>query len=170
MNTHVFIVNEQTFKCHLEYMFAGTGAGDKRSPFLYNASAYFNASSERNLVGMIADISRIQRIDILIKQETCDKIHFKVIELKDEQPTADIVDRQLNWYIKWLFDYVVPNYSKKAVEITPCIIAAKTNDSKLIQHFAEKKFKNPYAYSSIKKIEYYSFKIGNDNICFERVL
>lgn len=33
MNTHVFIVNEQTFKYHLEYMFAGTGAGDKKSPF-----------------------------------------------------------------------------------------------------------------------------------------
>lgn len=33
MNTHVFIVNEQTFKYHLEYMFAGTGARDKKSPF-----------------------------------------------------------------------------------------------------------------------------------------
>lgn len=66
MNTHVFIVNEQTFKYHLEYMFAGTGAGDKKSPFLYNASVSFNANSERNLVGMIADISRIQIGDNII--------------------------------------------------------------------------------------------------------
>ena len=26
MNTHIFIVNEKTFKYHLENMFAGTGA------------------------------------------------------------------------------------------------------------------------------------------------
>ena len=66
MNTHVFIVNEQTFKYHLEYMFAGTGAGDKRSPFLYNVSVGFNANSERNLVCMIADISLIQIGDNII--------------------------------------------------------------------------------------------------------
>ncbi len=30
MNTHVFIVNGQTFKYHLEYMFAGTGASEKK--------------------------------------------------------------------------------------------------------------------------------------------
>ncbi|MEW6653232.1 MAG: DUF91 domain-containing protein, partial [Bacteroidota bacterium] len=27
--THVFIVDSTTFKVHLEYLFAGTGAGDK---------------------------------------------------------------------------------------------------------------------------------------------
>ncbi len=34
MNTHVFIVNEQTLKIYLEYLFAGTGAKDRLSPFL----------------------------------------------------------------------------------------------------------------------------------------
>ena len=34
--------------------------------FLYNASVSFNANSERNLVGMIADISRIQIGDNII--------------------------------------------------------------------------------------------------------
>lgn len=33
MNTHVFIVNGQTFKYHLEYMFAGTGASEKNHLF-----------------------------------------------------------------------------------------------------------------------------------------
>lgn len=33
MNTHVFIVNGQTFKYHLEYMFAGTGASEKNHHF-----------------------------------------------------------------------------------------------------------------------------------------
>lgn len=376
MNTHVFIVNEQTFKYHLEYMFAGTGAGDKKSPFLYNASVSFNANSERNLVGIIADISRIQigdniifylqatsgkqgqffgvftakskaffdendsdnylkaelgkglsyrilieasdhgvyrkgiteheyldslesknhpyelcwsliyrklkgnrgctmitdfefndllsklkskskrlsftdnytydfslgeisdntnirvyngkqnslsienrllykanrknafethlqayilqnirslnllefpkkdfwvgnevscgvgmqRIDILIMQENDDNIHFKIIELKDEQPTANIVDYQLNWYIKWLFDYIVPNYHGKAVEITPCIVAAKTNDMELIKYIAGKKFNNPYSYTSIHKTEYYAFNISKDDIEFEKIV
>lgn len=31
--THVFIVDTTTFKIHLEYLFAGTGAGDKYIDF-----------------------------------------------------------------------------------------------------------------------------------------
>lgn len=63
---HVFIVNEKTFKYHLEYMFAGTGAADKLSPFLQNATVAFNANTERNLMGMIADISRIRIGDKIV--------------------------------------------------------------------------------------------------------
>ena len=66
MNTHVFIVNEKTFKYHLEYMFAGTGAKEKESQFLDNPLIQYNAATERNLVGMIADISRIQIGDNII--------------------------------------------------------------------------------------------------------
>jgi hypothetical protein len=66
MNTHVFIVNGQTFKYHLEYMFAGTGASEKKSPFLNNPTIQYNATAERNLMGMIADISRIQIGDNII--------------------------------------------------------------------------------------------------------
>lgn len=376
MNTHVFIVNEKTFKYHLEYMFAGTGAKEKESQFLDNPLIQYNAATERNLVGMIADISRIQigdniifylqatadnqgrffgvfrarskaffdendtdnylkielekglsyrilieasdygvypigiteheyldslegknhpyelcwsliyrklkgnrgctmitdfefndllsklqnkcecltvsasytydfslnrisecnnaavyngrrnslsianrllykanrrnafethlqayilqnirsldllefpekdfwvgnevscgvgmqRIDILIMQENDDKIYFKVIELKDEKPTANIVDYQLNWYIKWLFDYIIPNYNGKAVEITPCIVAAKTNDTRLIKYIAEKEFDNPYLYASIQKTEYYAFNISKESIDFEKII
>ena len=56
MNIHVFIVDSKTLKSHLEYMFAGTGATDKKLPFLQDAKAYCHHSTERNLVGMIADI------------------------------------------------------------------------------------------------------------------
>ena len=66
MNTHIFIVNEKTFKYHLENMFAGTGAKDKEVAFLNDASISFNAFTERNLVGMIADISRIQIGDNIV--------------------------------------------------------------------------------------------------------
>lgn len=377
MNTHVFIVNEQTFKYHLEYMFAGTGAKDKVSPFLYDASCQYNANTERNLVGMIADISRVQigdniifylqtasgkqgqffgvfkakskaffdendtdnylksemgkglsyriliepssqygvysegiteheyldflegknkpyelcwsliyrklkgnrgctmitdfefkdlttkfenkcerlpisdnytydsnlnkiivddnfqeyegrknslsikdrllykankrnafeshlqayilqninsfnllkfpendfwignevscgvgmqRIDILIIQEDNERVYIKVIELKDEVPTEDIVNSQLQWYIKWLFNYIVPNYSNKQVEIIPCVVAAKTNNQELIHHIGNKEFANPYTYSTIQPAEYHAFSVSENCIDFERII
>lgn len=60
MTTHVFVVDEQTFKYHLEYKFAGTGAGTKSAPFLLNPAISFNWATERMLMGMVADISRIR--------------------------------------------------------------------------------------------------------------
>lgn len=71
--THVFIVNEQTIKIHLEYLFAGTGSS-KDAPFLLDTQ-YINprrktegitSSAERNLVAMIADVSRIRVGDKII--------------------------------------------------------------------------------------------------------
>ena len=70
---HVFIVNDTTLKYHLEYMFAGTGAKSD-APFLEDAN-YQNprrkedgltAPAERNLVAMVADISRIRTGDKVI--------------------------------------------------------------------------------------------------------
>lgn len=66
MNYHVFVVDKYTFKYHLEYMFAGTGAGDKEAPFLADDKAYVHPTTERNLVGMIADVSRIREGDKII--------------------------------------------------------------------------------------------------------
>lgn len=66
MNYHVFIVNKNTFKYHLEYMFAGTGAGDKTVPFLVDCNVSVHSTTERNLVGMIADVSRIREGDKII--------------------------------------------------------------------------------------------------------
>lgn len=66
MNIHVFVVDSTTFKVHLEYMFAGTGAKDKTSPFLHNSDVYYHHSTERNLVGMIADISGIRPGDKIV--------------------------------------------------------------------------------------------------------
>lgn len=112
----------------------------------------------------------MQRIDILIVQEACDKVCFKVVELKDEQPTANIVDYQLNWYIKWLCDYIVPNYKGKAVEITPCILAAKTNNKELLKYISEKEFRSPYAYAFVKRTKYYAFDIYEDRMNINNIL
>lgn len=64
--THVFVVDQTTFKYHLEYLFAGTGAKDKKSDFLREADVTYNSTTERMLVGMIADISRIRQGDKII--------------------------------------------------------------------------------------------------------
>lgn len=64
--THVFIVDDRTFKIHLEYMFAGTGAGEKGCPFLLDSNANLHHSIEQILVSMIADVSRIRVGDNII--------------------------------------------------------------------------------------------------------
>lgn len=70
MTTHVFIVNETTFKCHLKYMFAGTGAKDKdvdfnnsQSSILYPNKRY---AAEAGLVSMMADCSRVRNGDLIV--------------------------------------------------------------------------------------------------------
>ena len=110
----------------------------------------------------------MQRIDILIKQEDDDKIYFKLIELKDEEPTQSILDYQLDWYVKWLIDYVVPNYNKKRVEITPCIIAKATNDKDLIDCISKKIFNSPNEYIIINKTEYIELNINEDKIVLKK--
>ncbi len=67
MNYHVFVVDNTTFKYHLEYMFAGTGARDQSVPFLTESKyTSIHPNTEINLVGMIADISRIRIGDKII--------------------------------------------------------------------------------------------------------
>lgn len=86
MNVHVFVVDSTTIKLHLEYMFAGTGAKDKTSLFLDNAKVSFHQSTERNLVGMIADISRIRPEDKIIfylqATANCQGMFFGVFKAK----------------------------------------------------------------------------------------
>lgn len=64
--THVFIVDTTTFKFHLEYLFAGTGARDKVVDFNNRTSTELPYASENNLVGMIADSQRIRKDDFVI--------------------------------------------------------------------------------------------------------
>lgn len=64
--THIFIVDTNTFKFHLEYMFAGTGAGNTVVDFNNISATSLHAQSENNLVGMIADLNRIRIGDNII--------------------------------------------------------------------------------------------------------
>jgi hypothetical protein len=64
--THVFIVDSITFKVHLEYLFAGTGAGDKVVDFNNTSTTTLPHTTENNLVRMIADSQRIRKGDFVI--------------------------------------------------------------------------------------------------------
>lgn len=62
---HVFIVNPNTLKYHLNYLFAGTGAKNLKINFLQNQTNN-NIKSEKLLCGMLADISRIREGDKIL--------------------------------------------------------------------------------------------------------
>lgn len=64
--THVFIVDATTFKYHLEYMFAGTGAKDNIIDFNNSITSRMHSTTENNLLGMIADTQRIRTNDNVI--------------------------------------------------------------------------------------------------------
>ena len=73
MTTHVFVVNDRTFKYHLEYMFAGTCAASDVT-FLTDSN-YVNprkkddgitSKQELTAAGMIADVSRIRNGDRIL--------------------------------------------------------------------------------------------------------
>jgi len=66
MNTHVFIVDDNTFKYHLEYLFAGTGASNKDVDFNNSSTSKLHHSSESGLVGMMADGCRVRKNDLII--------------------------------------------------------------------------------------------------------
>lgn len=76
--THVFIVDLNTFDLHLKYLFAGTGAKKNIIDFNNCAITSLHHTTENNLVGMIADINRIRRGDLVIfylQQNFSEKIY-----------------------------------------------------------------------------------------------
>lgn len=66
VTTHVYIVDTRTFKLHLEYMFAGTGAKKTYVDFNSSTDSGLNGGTENNLASMIADCLRIRRGDNII--------------------------------------------------------------------------------------------------------
>lgn len=82
--THIFIVDETTFNVHLKYQFAGTGYtdGDGNPKTIdLNSSSNGSDSTEKTLVGMIADISRIRTGDHVLFHVTGSKRIFGIFEI-----------------------------------------------------------------------------------------
>lgn len=101
MTTHVFIVDSTTFKLHLEYLFAGTGAKDNKIDFNNNPNTSLHATTENMLIGMIADGGRIRRGDQIIfylQQEFSKKIFegkfFGIFKAQNDWSFLDNNDRQ----------------------------------------------------------------------------
>ena len=101
MTTHVFIVDKTTFKLHLEYLFAGTGARDNKIDFNNNSSTSLHATTENMLVGMIADGGRVRQGDQIIfylQQDFSEKIFegkfFGIFKAKHNWSFLDNNDRQ----------------------------------------------------------------------------
>ena len=67
MTTHVLIVDEHTFPIHLQYMFAGTGSGEKKVGDIIDCTDNnIHWSCEAGLVSMLADGARIRQGDYII--------------------------------------------------------------------------------------------------------
>lgn len=63
---HVFIVNEKTFKVHLEYMFVGTGGSNINIDFNGVSTSSLTTNQEKNVASMMADACRIRQGDKII--------------------------------------------------------------------------------------------------------
>ena len=66
MTAHVFIVDSVTFDLHLRHLFAGTGAKENRVNFLHDMDERIHSTTEKNLVSMIADGSRVREGDNIL--------------------------------------------------------------------------------------------------------
>lgn len=99
MTTHVFIVDDTTFKAHLEYMFVGTGAQDRNVDFNGLTSTGHHHKIENNLVGMMSDLSRIRIGDSVIFYLQQNHHHegkfFGIFKIKDA-PFVDATGNYLN--------------------------------------------------------------------------
>ncbi|MDN5353637.1 MAG: hypothetical protein PWQ09_393 [Candidatus Cloacimonadota bacterium] len=99
--THVFIVDLTTFKYHLEYMFAGTGAKDRIIDFNNSFTSRLHPKTENNLLGMIADSQRIRIDDYVIfylqqnkSQGIKEGMFYGVFKVKEEPSFLDNNDNQ----------------------------------------------------------------------------
>jgi len=101
MNTHVFIVDPITFKVHLEYLFAGTGAKEHFIDFNNKKDTKLYHSIENMLVSMIADADRVRRGDFVIfylQQDYQKKIFegkfYGIFKVKEDHSFLDNNDKK----------------------------------------------------------------------------
>lgn len=98
MTTHVFIVDDNTFKYHLEYMFAGTGAKEKKVDFNDSRTSKLHHATEASLVAMMADGCRVRKNDLIIFYLQATKQHegmfFGIFQAKDDGIFLDNFDEK----------------------------------------------------------------------------
>jgi len=99
--THVFIVDTNTFKYHLEYLFAGTGAKELNIDFNNCCYTNLNHKVEDNLVAMLADSQRIRQGEFIIfylqqnyKQNVFEGKFYGIFKAKEDLSFLDNNDSQ----------------------------------------------------------------------------
>ena len=117
-----------------------------------------------------------RRIDVMIIAETDTNIFIRIIELKDEKPKDEIIIKQLPWYIKWVDQYIAPNYkdANKTIKIIPTIFAAeykricqgKTDFDVAFNNFNTTQLKK-LPNSQIEPLEFISFIRASNSILFK---
>lgn len=173
--THVFIVDTITFKCHLEYLFSGTGAKDKVVDFNATPNTSLKATTENNLVGMIADSQRVRKGDYVIfylQQDTSQDIYegkfygiFKVVSdsfldnLKYSKEILNLAEDYDFKYPKDAFKFQIKE--KEALLKTALTIKEKGrvldkfnggNDKKEIENFIARFYKaNQFLLENLEK-------------------
>lgn len=102
--THVFIVDTNTLKYHLEYLFAGTGAKENTIDFNNTENTKLPYTTENNLVGMIADSQRVRKGDFLVfylqqnaSQSVYDGKFYGIFKIKEDLSFLDKIMMQINF-------------------------------------------------------------------------
>lgn len=110
----------------------------------------------------------MQSIDICFIQENNKEVNIAICELKDEQP-AENIKNQLEKYVEWVKDYIIPTYNKKII-LNPIIIAP---EPKIKTKEMFKSIEKSLIYKSekieVKKIKYIEFEEKNNEILFREV-
>lgn len=110
----------------------------------------------------------MQRIDVMLKQESDTDVYIRLIELKDEKPYIEIITNQIPWYLEWLSYYVLPKYTRKSVYVIPTIIGSGQIPTALISDY--KSFTYPIPGVYVTGLEYFGFDTTAKDITFTRFL
>ena len=110
----------------------------------------------------------MQSIDICFIQENNNEVYISICELKDEQPKF-IIKNQLEKYVEWITDYIIPTYSKRII-IKPIIFAPKPNNKTIeLYKIIKASLVKSDNKTSIEEIKYISFVEKDNEIYFEEV-
>ena len=110
----------------------------------------------------------MQRIDLMIKQETELEVVIRIIELKYTTPYLEIATKQLPWYLEWLSYYVIPKYVGKSIRVIPTIIANGALTAQLQAQYQSCSYTIQNV--NVEPIQYIGFNTTTNNINFTRYL
>lgn len=113
----------------------------------------------------------MQRMDILTIQENEKEVHIRIVELKQEPPKIEIIGEQLEWYIRWVLEYMMPNFKPKKVIIYPMIVAEGSSSKKNeeVMSYSELQKNNKKTERGlVQPLEYIYFELSKDDLVFSR--